>query len=330
MAESIGAFVARRKPSWEALAAVLDHLAARKVTLSELEQLELLSRRAAADLAHAQSFFPGTEAHRYLNQLCSRAYAAVYRDAGSSWARLRRFYAVDFPRTVRAELPLVGLSTFVFLVGLVAGVAALAFNPEAAQLLVPQEQRDFVARGELWTNSALSHTTPSELATSIFLNNLSVCLRAFAFGITFGLGTVVILAFNGVFIGAVVTHCLQNGVGPGILEFMCAHGPVELSVIMLSGAAGLALAQAMVAPGELPRAEALRLRGRAAVTLALGCAPVLVGIGIVEGFVSPGALFPLPAKLAIGAVTGAAFWSWLLRSGQGLGAPSASASARLG
>jgi uncharacterized membrane protein SpoIIM required for sporulation len=74
----------------------------------------------------------------------------------------------------------------------------------------------------------------------------------------------------------------------------------------------------MVAPGELPRSEALRVRGRAAVTIALGCAPVLVCIGIVEGFISPGGLFPWPVKVAIGAMTAAAFWTWLLRSGRSL------------
>jgi uncharacterized membrane protein SpoIIM required for sporulation len=87
---------------------------------------------------------------------------------------------------------------------------------------------------------------------------------------------------------------------------------VELSIIAISGAAGLLLAQALLAPGERPRSEVLKEKSRDAVRLVLGCAPFLVAIGVVEGFLSPGTFFPWWVKAPLGLGLGAGFWRYLL------------------
>jgi len=204
----------------------------------------------------------------------------------------------------------------VLVLGVVLGATTVALDSHGAELLLDAGLRDFVARKELWTDSALNAVTPAEMATQIFTNNLQVAFSAFALGITFGVGTLAVLFYNGLQVGALTTLCLQNGLGKGILTFMAAHGPVELSIIAISGGAGLLLGHALLAPGERPRGEALRANGLLAIQLVLGCAPFLVGIGIVEGFVSPSALFPWPSKVALGAALGAAFWSYLLFAGR--------------
>jgi uncharacterized membrane protein SpoIIM required for sporulation len=101
---------------------------------------------------------------------------------------------------------------------------------------------------------------------------------------------------------------------------MAAHGPVELSIIAIACGAGLHLGRAVLDPGETSRKVAIRAHAREGVQLVLGCAPFLVGIGVVEGFVSPGDFFPWPVKVAVGMASGAAFWRWLLRSGPASGA----------
>ncbi len=109
--------------------------------------------------------------------------------------------------------------------------------------------------------------------------------------------------------------CARGGIGRSLFDFIAAHGPVELSVIVLAGGAGLVLGRAIVDPGELPRAQALSRSGREAVRIVLGCAPFLALIGVVEGFVSPGALFPTWAKLSLGLALGGGFWGYLLTAG---------------
>jgi uncharacterized membrane protein SpoIIM required for sporulation len=315
MAEPITRFVARRRPDWDALQSLLERQKSGQLALDDLRRLDLLYRTTAADLAHAQAHYPGSDAHRFLNQLCATAYGAIYQPPRDRWGAARRFYAEGFPRALREAGWHVGASGALFALGLVAGALVVLLDPLGAELLVPAALRDYVARGELWTKDFFSVTPPGVAATGIATNNLSVTIAAFGLGLTAGVGTVFILLNNGLHLGAVAALCAREGMGPALLDFVGAHGPVELSIIVIAGGAGLLLGHALVDPGELPRAQALRNKGLLAVKLVVGCAPFLFAIGIVEGYVSPAPL-GLGFKLALGAALVAVFWGYLLRAGR--------------
>jgi uncharacterized membrane protein SpoIIM required for sporulation len=310
MAEALPAFVARRRPDWAQLEGLLSALDARRIAASQLRELDVLYRRAAADLAHAQSFYPSTDAHRFLNQLCGRAYGRIYQQRRSRTAAAAEFFRRGFPRAVREELPFIGASAALLFAGALVGLTTLLVQPDLAPLFVPEPVQRFVGAHRLWTDAL--QLPPSELATTIISNNLQATVGAFALGIFAGVGTILMLLYNGVTIGALVAHCFNGGVGPGILVFMSSHGYVELSIVSICGGAGLIIGHALVVPGERPRAEVLRERAARAVQLVVGCAPFLAGIGIVEGFISPGQFFPWPVKIALGPALGLAFWTYLL------------------
>lgn len=316
MAAPLPAFVARRRPDWDALQALLARQRAGTLRLDELRELDRLYRRASADLAHAQTYYGGTDAHRFLNQLCGQAYAAIYQPPRERLAAVRAFFRREFPATLRAEGRFVAVAAGLFLLGLLLGALVVLLEPRGAELLVPEHLRAYVAQGRMWTDDLLSVMPPGAAASGIATNNLTVTFTAFALGLTLGLGTVFILVNNGVMLGATVALCFREGLGLKLLDFVSAHGPVELSIITIAGGAGLMVGHALIDPGELPRGQALALRGREAVKLVLGCAPFLAAIGVVEGFVSPGDLFPTWAKAALGLTLGALFWAYLLRAGR--------------
>jgi len=316
MAAPLPAFVGKRRPDWESLQGLLARQRAGTLHLEELRTLDTLYRRAAADLAHAQTFYPGTDAHRFLNQLCGQAYAVIYQPPRDRWLAVRDFYRHEFPATLRAEGRFVALSAAFFILGLLLGALVVLLEPRGAELLVPEGVRSYVAQGRMWTDDLLSVAPPNAVSSGIATNNLTVIIFTFASGILFGLGTVFTLINNGVQIGAITALCTREGLGIPLLDFISAHGPVELSIIVIAGGAGLILGQALIDPGELPRGQALTLRGRAAVKLVLGCAPFLATIAVVEGFISPGSLFPTALKAALGLSLGGLFWSYLLRAGR--------------
>jgi uncharacterized membrane protein SpoIIM required for sporulation len=208
------------------------------------------------------------------------------------------------------------VSASFFILGLLLGSLVVLLEPRGAELLVPQGVRDYVAQGRMWTDDILSVAPPNAVSSGIATNNLTVIIFTFASGIFFGLGTVFTLVNNGVQIGAITALCAREGMGLKLLDFISAHGPVELSIITIAGGAGLMVGQALIDPGELPRGQALALRGKAAVKLVLGCAPFLAAIALVEGFISPGSLFPTALKAVLGLSLGALFWSYLLRAGR--------------
>ncbi len=315
MSEPISRFVSRRRPDWDALSALLSRQKTGGLSLDELQKLDRLYRVAAADLAHAQAHYAGSDAHRFLNGLCTTAYGAIYQAPKDRLAAARRFYAEGFPEAVRDAGRHISASAALFVLGLLLGAAVVLLEPTGAELLVPQALRDYVARGELWTDDFFSITPPGLASTQIATNNIGVTVAAFALGLTAGLGTVFVLLNNGVHIGSVFALCAREGMGLRLLDFIGAHGFVELSIIVIAGGAGLLLGHALVDPGELPRSEALRRNGQRAVRLVVGCAPFLFAIGFVEGYVSP-APFPTWTKVALGLALGVTFWLYLLRAGR--------------
>ncbi|MCA3014910.1 MAG: stage II sporulation protein M [Myxococcaceae bacterium] len=314
---ALSRFVQRRVADWRQLEALLGAVEARAASLAQLGQVDLLYRRASADLAHAQAFFGGSDVHRHLNQLCGRAYGVIYRRAGSGPSDVVTFYRRTFPAVARQTLAYTRAAAALVALGAVLGATTVALSPGGADVLLDPLLLDHIRRRELWTDLLLERLHPAEVATAIFTNNLRVSFSAFATGITGGIGPVAVLLFNGVHVGAILAACAQHGVAGAMLSFMAAHGPVELSVIALTGGAGLLVGHGLIAPGERARGAVLRERGAQAVQVVLGCAPFLVAIGIVEGFVSPGAFFPWPLKVALGGLSGWAFWRYLLRSGAG-------------
>jgi uncharacterized membrane protein SpoIIM required for sporulation len=315
VAELVTQFVAKRRPDWQALESLLLQLQQGRVELKSLTELMERYRRAASDCAHAQAHYPGADVTRYLNQLTVRGYGLLYQSPTRPWARLKQFFAADYPRAVREALPLVKLAGGIMALGAVMGGAAVTFDAGAAQVLVPENLRGFITNHALWTDVALDQHAPSQMAVQVFTNNLKVMFTAFALGLFGGVLTIGTLLVNGLLVGSVLAFCAQHGVARGLLDFMAAHGPVELSIIAIAGASGLMLGRAMMLPGELPRSEALRHIGPKAVQLVLGSVPFLIAIGIIEGFVSPGAFFPTPVKALLGAALGVGYWRYLLRAG---------------
>jgi uncharacterized membrane protein SpoIIM required for sporulation len=126
------------------------------------------------------------------------------------------------------------------------------------------------------------------MASGIITNNVRVAIACFAGGIFLGIGSLVLLGFNGLLIGATAGHFANRGLLGYLLEFILGHGLLELFAIWVAGAAGFLLGRSVVAPGNLSRSDALVLSGRVAVRMVGGAAVLLVVAGLIEGFVSAG------------------------------------------
>jgi uncharacterized membrane protein SpoIIM required for sporulation len=126
------------------------------------------------------------------------------------------------------------------------------------------------------------------MASGIITNNVRVAIACFAGGIFLGVGSLVLLAVNGLSIGASAGHFANVGLLDYLLEFILGHGLLELFAIWVAGAAGFMLGRSVVAPGEVSRTDALVLSGRVAIRMLGGTALLLVVAGLIEGFVSAG------------------------------------------
>ncbi len=312
---SVAAFVRARRSGWERLGALLDQVEAGRLAVAEVEELDRLYRRTIADLALARTAFPGTDAEGYLAQLAARTFAALHRRRRGSWRAAVALLRRDGPAQVIGHGAALALAAGLLAAGLLGGALGTALDPEGFAWLIPSGVREALAQKRLWTDALLS-AAPGLAGGAIARNNISVAALCFAAGLTGGVGTALLLVGNGAVLGAVLVAAWRAGLGAGLAGFVAAHGPVELSALVLAGQAGFVLARGLVRPGEWPRREALARRGREAARILVLVAPLLLLVAAVEATVSPSDRFPLAARVGLGLGLAAAVWSYLWRAGR--------------
>lgn len=310
-------FISDHKDNWrrlEDLLSILETSSIKSLSRMEVREFGELYRRAAADLAIARAETRDLKVINYLNSLVIRAHGKIYRAENQGAHLVWDFFARDFPRAFRRTWR---FSTVAFLLFTVFGVASflLSFNDLSfAEQLGLGDVRFAVEDGRRWW---LRLNEANQIgSTEILTNNIMVAFKAFAYGALFGIGTIYVLIFNGLHIGGVLGVCykVDAAFGNDLVTFMVGHGVIELSCIFIAGGAGMLIGYAMINPGDLTRAQALKKNGLEAVRLAIGCAILLVIAGIIEGFLSPSAL-PAWIKFATGITSGAAMYSYLLLAG---------------
>jgi uncharacterized membrane protein SpoIIM required for sporulation len=308
-------FVADRRPSWDELDALLGEAKGRpeRIGADKMRRLGSLYRGAAADLAVARRRFPAETTVPALEDLVGRAHAVVY-GTGVRRESFLAFLAHGYWRRVRERPVLLAVAAvLLFLPTLVAGLWAWD-DPGAAGAMLPATSEAVGRPRTEGTDLGLSPGERASFSAGIFTNNIQVTFAAVAGGIAFGLLTAGILVFNGVMIGVVAGVGVAAGNGEALVELITPHGVLELSCIVVAGAAGLRMGWALVDPGRRPRRQALVTEARAAIEIVLGTALWLVIAGLTEGLVTPLGIGPWWA-VVVGFGLGALYWALVWRLG---------------
>jgi uncharacterized membrane protein SpoIIM required for sporulation/uncharacterized RDD family membrane protein YckC len=319
------AIVASGSPRWSSFAGRLDRAQRRGLSsLGEEGVRDFVAeyRDLAADLARLQTAARGRERDEvfYLSRLMAGAHNLLYRGRTLSFTDIWRTFTVDAPREVRRSVRPIALAALLLFGPMAIAHLAVVRDPSVARVFIPAGMLDRAEDGVRRAREGRGYITDPELfrpvmATSIIANNVQVTFAAFAMGITFGVGTVIVLVSNGVSIGGVFGLYASKGIGSLLAKFVAPHGVLELSAICIAGGAGFLLAAALLIPGARPRREALRDNARRAIRLIAASTALLLIAGTIEGFVSPIETWPLSWKLAVSGAT-AVFLAFYLSGGR--------------
>ena len=294
---------------WQALAADSAAAAQRsRATVEEAVRTLRAYRILLRHLATVRELMPGGVLAGILERTCAQLHAAVNRPPRLTRARWTSLFRDDIPAAAASVRVLTLWLAALLVASALAGWWLINTYPQLVSLIASPRMIDGVEHGHLWTYQILSIAPPAMLSARIVENNVMVVLAAFCFGILFGLGAFYIVAFNGLNIGGLLAFTHQHGLGLQLLKFTLAHGFVELSVICLAAAAGTALGESVIRPRCATRAESLRRRAAELAPLLLACALLLLGSGLIEGFISPHPAITIPERLAIGL----GYWTLML------------------
>jgi uncharacterized membrane protein SpoIIM required for sporulation len=311
-------FIRERKKAWqrlEDLLALLDSSSLRRLHREEVRELGRIYRRTASDLAIARAESRDPRLVNYLNSLVIRAHGRIYRADAQGGRRIRDFFARGFPQTFRRTWRYTAIVFAFFLIFGMVGFVGTWRDPEFSNFVGISEGFRYGIKAKVHWWEELNDA--NQIGSSFIMqNNIRVMIRDFAYGALFGIGTLYGISFFGANTGSILALVYRAGYGNDLVTFMAGHGVIELSCAFISGGAGLLVGSALLLPGNLSRADALKVRGMDAIRLVAGCIPLLVIAAIIEGFVSPAPISPL-IKISIAVLTGIALYSYLLLAGRG-------------
>ncbi len=323
-------FLREGRPHWTELEEILGRLESGGVLdLAGARRLHWLYERASADLIRLGTFASEPETRRYLEALVARAYSEIHDTA----ARTKRFRPLHwcrrtFPRAFRRHAGAFWLSLAITVAGALFGGIATVVDPDSRHVTMPwghdqlrpservrQEERSPRGAGK----AGDGHGTFSGFLIS---NNTRVSILTMSLGMTYGIGTIVMLFYNGIGVGAIAADYLLDGQGRFLAGWILPHGTVEIPAILIAGQAGLVLGHALLGRGNnLPLSGRLRRVAPDVVTLIAGVALLLVYAGIVESFLSQyhEPVLPYAVKIAFGVAELCALSAYLALSGRSRG-----------
>ena len=319
------AFEARYQAEWQELETLLDQVLKRGKKSDEApsvqgERLAALYRRACEHLALARSrSYPAYLLDR-LARVTAEAHQVIYQQREVGVSALVRLIARDFPVAVRAHARYVWLATALLVLPTLV-VGALVYERPEFILSVVDASRA-ASFEEMYSNAggAIGRARDAGSDWAMFgyyiRNNVGVAFQCFAGGLLAGLGSVFFLVYNGAISGGVAGYLTERGLGSTFYAFVVTHGAFELTAIVLSGAAGLKLGHALLAPGRLTRRQSLVQAAREAVVIVYGLTAMLIVAAAIEAFWSSARWVPPGVKYAVAGACWLAVFAYLMFQGR--------------
>ncbi|MEO8314360.1 MAG: stage II sporulation protein M [Pseudomonadota bacterium] len=298
-----------RASTWSALTRKIADLRQRP-TLDVDDALHAVEtyRSLARDLASARHLLPGTRVASGLATLYAQLHEIIRRRPHGGRAAWASMFRSEIPRVAAELRPRIVWITVLLVASTAAGWWLINSFPELISLIASDQMVQNVEDGKLWTDDLLNITPSSLLSVRIFSNNIAVSIFALCAGFLFGLGTFYIIATNGLMLGGIFAFTHQHGMAGRLFAFIIGHGLVELSVICIAGAMGAALGESLIRPTHPSRLESFQRCMHNVGPLLLLCALLLIGAGLIEGFISPNPIFPLISRVVIGV----SYWALML------------------
>lgn len=310
----IDQFLVQNRPTWKRLGQLSERAhKRRKLTGDELEELVALYQRSSGHLSHAQAVYPDPEVLQELTMVVAGSSAVIYGSRSGRRPPIGHFLTTTFPAAVWQVRRLFALAAALLLGPAVAIGLWLANSPAALSASAPAAVRQAYVDHDF--AAYYSSEAASAFATQVYTNNVKVAALSFATGVAAGVPTAYFLIDNGASIGDAAGLFVAAGQQGKFWGLILPHGLIEITSVILAGAAGLRLGATVIAPGDRRRGAALAEEGRRTIVLMFGVVGTLALAGTIEGFVT-GSSLPTVIRVGLGVTVEIVFLAWVLLLGR--------------
>ena len=290
------AFVKRNVQKWEEFEVLLQNRAS-----ADPDKLSDLFIQVTDDLAFARTQYPNSQTHVYLNALASKIHMHIYKNRGEDRSRFARFWKEEVPMVMFRQRSKLFYAFVIFTLAIVIGVVSQTADEDFVRSIL----------GDNYVNMTLENIEEGDVLAvyagedemdsffGITFNNVRVSFIAFAFGIMISIGTFAVLFSNGIMVGCFFTFLAQQGFMAESFKVVMLHGTLELSAIVIAGAAGLAMGNGILFPGTYSRMDSFKKGALEGLKIIMGLVPVFIMAGFIEGFLTRYTSMPWALSLLI-------------------------------
>lgn len=282
-----------RREKWQELEQLCARLERRwrrpKASADEIVRFATLYRAACADLALADGYQLPPTTIDYLHQLVGRAHNQLYRCEALTCRTWFRELFVAVPHRLLGDRCLWLAAAVFWGVFIFTGLMAY-YTPGFSEQVLGKEQ--LTQAEESFAEPATrglaeGGATGSGMAGFYVFHNVGIGLRCFAFGLLLGIGGLYVTLFNAAMLGTIFGFMGRSPHAANFFQFVTAHGPFELTAIVLCAAAGMRLGFSLVDTHGRTRAASLRLAAVESTSTIWAAVALFVMAALIEAFLSP-------------------------------------------
>lgn len=275
-------FIEQNKEKWADFEATLNS------QTREPEKLQEIFIQVTDDLSYARTFYPNRSVRVYLNGLAQQIFVSLYKNQKSKRNRFVNFWTDELPQLVHESRWAFRLSFGIFLLAFLIGTLSAAMDTNFLEVVLGESYvemtRENIQSGD--PMRVYKERDQMGMSLGIAANNLYVAFLTFVMGIFAMLGSIIVLVSNGVMVGAFQYFFVQEGLFVESFLTIWTHGTLEISAIIIAGAAGITMGQGLVFPGTYSRAKAFRVSARRGLKIMVGVTPIFIFAAFIEGFLT--------------------------------------------
>lgn len=273
-------FIRQNKEKWSEFEEIL------KQDKKDPDKLSNLFVQITDDLSFSRTFYPNRYVRVYLNNLAQRIFLSIYKNKKEKRGRLLQFWKDELPLLIYQSRKEFMLSLLIFLFAFGIGVFSSIYDHDFARLILGdsyvQMTQENIKSGD--PMKVYKEANGLDMFLGISFNNLRVAFMTYIFGILFAVGTIALLLYNGIMVGTFQYFFIERGLFRESFLTIWMHGTLEISCIIIAGAAGLVLGSGLVFPGTYSRLQSLQISARKSLKIMMGIAPIIVVAAIIESF----------------------------------------------
>ncbi len=275
-------FINQNKEKWKEYEEMLD----RKAT--DPDRLNRLFVQITDDLSYSRTFYPNRSVRVYLNNLAQQIFYNIYKNKKSPLGRITSFWTDELPRLVYESRSAFRVAFAVFILSMLIGAFSAEMDPEFPRVILGDSYVDMTIQNIETGDPMAVYKDKSRfgMALGITANNLYVAFLTFLLGAFFCIGAIGILVNNGIMVGSFQHFFYDKGVFQESFLTIWTHGTLEISAIIIAGAAGITMGQGLVFPGTLSRIQAFQISARRGLKIMIGLVPIFIAAGFIEGYLT--------------------------------------------